>query len=266
MRGLLIAMAALAVVACAVPGAAAQDVVRISGRVVENESSAPIPAVDVTVRTADDRFLRSAITDDDGRFQVLVRGRVQAITLYASRIGFSDNRTPLLWFDGHDFFNVEIRLDPEAILLAPLEVLARSGARSSPVLAGFRHRLDSGTGYYITRDDIDRRRPMYITDMLAEVPGVRLTSSGSGSRRTISMSRGTRQVCPVQVFMDGRLLTAPIRTRSGTENAAASIDDFVSPLSVEGIEVYRGLSTVPAEFMTPDAQCGVVAIWTRRGG
>ena len=44
------------------------------------------------------------------------------------------------------------------------------------------------------------------------------------------------------------------------------IDEVISPGSVEGIEVYRGLSTVPAEFLNPDAECGVIAIWTRRGG
>jgi hypothetical protein len=81
------------------------------------------------------------------------------------------------------------------------------------------------------------------------------------------MARSSGRGCPVQVFVDGLLMTASVMDASGaTENAGAAIDDFVSPLSVEGIEVYRGLSTVPPEFLTPEADCGVVAIWTRRGG
>jgi hypothetical protein len=28
--------------------------------------------------------------------------------------------------------------------------------------------------------------------------------------------------------------------------------------------VYRGLSGVPAEFLTPEARCGVIALWTQR--
>jgi hypothetical protein len=42
------------------------------------------------------------------------------------------------------------------------------------------------------------------------------------------------------------------------------VDDLVSPLDVEAVEVFRGLSSVPPEFLTPEARCGVIAIWTRR--
>jgi hypothetical protein len=45
-----------------------------------------------------------------------------------------------------------------------------------------------------------------------------------------------------------------------------SVDDLVAPGAIEGIELYRGTATIPAEFLTPQARCGVVAIWTRRGG
>jgi hypothetical protein len=46
---------------------------------------------------------------------------------------------------------------------------------------------------------------------------------------------------------------------------APTIDDVVTPNVTEGIEVYRGVATVPPEILSPDAMCGVVAIWTRRG-
>lgn len=65
--------------------------------------------------------------------------------------------------------------------------------------------------------------------------------------------------CPVQIFLDGRLIT-----RGAVMEVP--VDDLVTPEAVEGIEVYRGLSTVPPEFLTPNSRCGVVAIWTRRGG
>ena len=46
-----------------------------------------------------------------------------------------------------------------------------------------------------------------------------------------------------------------------------ALDDFVMPQDVEAIEVYRRASEVPAHFggMSTATQCGVIAIWTRRG-
>jgi hypothetical protein len=59
------------------------------------------------------------------------------------------------------------------------------------------------------------------------------------------------------VFVDGR----PANRRGNV-----SINDLASPSGLEGMEVYRGLATVPPEFLTPEARCGVIALWTRRGG
>lgn len=244
--------------------AAAQDVVRIFGRVVEEESGTPIPGVDLTIRGSEGRFIRSAVTDDVGSFEVLVQN-VDAVKIYASRLGYMDNTTPVLHFDGHDFYQVEIRLDPEALLLAPLEVIARSEATQSPLLANFRQRLASGSGYYITRTDVEQRNPMHVTDLLRDIPGVNLQSSGRGSQRTVRMSRASSRDCPVQVYVDGFLLTRSIPTSTGWSAETFTIDDVVSPSSIEGIEVYRGPSTVPPEFLGPGASCGVIAIWTRRG-
>ncbi len=68
--------------------------------------------------------------------------------------------------------------------------------------------------------------------------------------------------CPVQVYLDGMHLNR----NDGPEHVrAVAIDDYVSPGSVLGIEIYRGLSTVPPEFLNRYARCGVVALWTLRG-
>ena len=44
-----------------------------------------------------------------------------------------------------------------------------------------------------------------------------------------------------------------------------AIDDYVHPSEVEGIEIYRGESDTPAEFVTRWVGCGTIVIWTRRG-
>jgi hypothetical protein len=263
MRQLPFVLTALLTVAATVP-ATAQDRVRISGTVRDEGTSAPISAVDLVARTPTGRFLLSTVTDEAGRFDFQVR-YTPGVQLFASRIGYADNTTPVLHFDGDTFFELELRLSPDAVLLAPLEVVTRRTAERSRVLTGYHARLETGLGYYITREEIERARPSFVSDLLAQVPGVRLSSSGSGTRRAVSMARSVGHNCAVQVFVDGILITKQIMTPGGVRTEGVVIDDVVLPNSVEGIEVYRGLSTVPARFLTPEADCGVIAIWTRRG-
>lgn len=238
----------------------AQNRVQIVGTVLDDQTGNPVPGVDLVVRNAYDQYLSRAVSDSLGRFSFRVY-RTRAVRIYAARIGYERTGTPLLYFDGNEFFEVKLHMDPEAVVLAPLEVVARSSVAGSPVLVGFRERLISGMGRYITRADIERRRPMYVTDMLVEIPGVRLSSSGRGSRRVVQMARSDAMMCTVQLFVDGRYMN---RGMSDLLDQV-SIDDFVEPASVEGIEIYRGLSTIPPEFFTPEAKCGVIAVWTRRG-
>jgi hypothetical protein len=228
--------------------------------VVDDRTGEPITGVDLAARTHSDQFLGSATSDDAGRFSFTVY-RTSAIRVFAARFGYTRTSTPLLHFDGNDYFEVELRLDPDVLLLAPLEVIARRQAVRSPILAGFRDRMIRGGGYYITRADIERRNSMYVTDMLLDVPGVRASSSGRGSRRLLQMGRTEGWGCSVQVFVDGVLVTPRI---PGMGEIA--IDDVVAPGSVEGIEVYHGLSSLPPEFYNTEAKCGVIAIWTHRGG
>lgn len=231
----------------------------VHGRVVEDESEAPISAADVVLVGPEGELLQATVADEEGsfRFEPVSLG---AVRLEVSRLGYEPTTTSVLHFDEFSFFRVEIRLAREAVLLAPLEVVARSRSES-PVLEEFEdRRASAASGWFFTRDEIRDLRPAFVTDLLARVPGVRLESSGRGTRRTLSMSRTSAMGgCPVQVFVDGFHLNA------GSEDDVV-VDDAVSPEAVEGIEVYRGLSSVPAAFMNPEAHCGVVAIWTRRGG
>ncbi len=237
--------------------------VRIVGRVIDDVTETPIPQAEISLLAPDGSVLSRTLSSETGTFEFEVR-RVRGVRITARQLSYADNTTPLLYFDGRRFFQVEVRLDPEAILLAPLEVIAWSGELDDALLGGFRQRLEAGLGIFITREAVEARNPTMVTDLLREVPGVRVTGGGPGAEATIRMARAGMSNCATQIFVDGFL----VNRRSGARSAPMDfrIDDVVSPGSVEGIEVYRGLSSVPAEFLNPDAECGVIAIWTRRGG
>lgn len=238
------------------------DSVRLQGRVIESDGTRPIAFVEVTVLDRDLRRLSHLQTGKDGTFSARVLSDREGVYLLAERIGYRTNRTPFLWFDEHSSFELEIRLDRDALLLAPLEVVARE-KRESPVLEGFHARVNQGMGYYVTREQIDEANASLVTDLLATVPGIELRSSGRGLRRIVQMSRSRSLLaCPTQVYVDGMRLNTNMGSPDGQQVA---IDDYVRPGSVEGIEVYKGLSTVPAAFLNEFADCGVVVIWTRRG-
>jgi hypothetical protein len=232
------------------------------GVVIDNTTEQPLAGVRVDIIDDARRLLHSTETDEYGHFRVS-RMRPGPFMLRVARLGYRGSTTPVWSIMGGQVLQVEVRMDAEAIVLAPLAVTSsRRATRPSPVLEGFRDRLAIGLGHFITRADIERRNPARVTDLLATVPGVQLESGGRGNHSVVYMTRSTQGRCPAQVYVDGMLLNRRLITG---RDAGFVIDDAVNPASIEGIEVYRGTAGMPAEFLSPEASCGVVVIWTRRG-
>lgn len=227
--------------------------VTLVGQIVDNQTGSPIRGANVILLDQQGRWVSVRTVGDDGAFEFTVR-REGPYRLRGSRIGFRENTTPRLFLGQHSMVRVELRLDAEAVLLAPLEVVARSPARQSPMLDNFEARRQAGLGTFITREQIEKQRPGRLTDILAVMAGVRLESAGGAGHQRVVYLRAT---CPAQVFIDGYLLNRP--------GASIAIDDVVAPKSVHGIEIFGGYATIPAEFLNQNSRCGVVAIWTRRG-
>jgi hypothetical protein len=251
-------------------GAASADAqVNILGRVIEDASQLPVAGVNVQLQTDRGRTLERGVTDAMGRFH-FVSTTTTPVRIHAARAGYQATTTPVMRLDGFMTFQVEVRMDVDVVPLAPLEVVARYRMSVGPTLAGFEHRRQGGMGIFLTREQIEQRSQGEVTDILATLPGVWLQRSATGNRRIVHMARALQ--CPAQIFVDGFHVNrsgrqAPGRMgRSTAMTDAFPIDDLVKPGTVHGIEVYQGVSNIPAEFRTADAECGVVAIWTRREG
>jgi hypothetical protein len=230
---------------------------RVAGRAVDDASGAALPGVRITFRSAEGRLMLERVTDSVGAFEFakadFVSGRLQADLL-----GYKSATTPLLDLRSDQSDVIEIRLSPDPLPLDSVDVTAEA-RRTSPVLDAFYDRVGGGLGYFITREDISRRRPLRTSDLIASAPGVRLESSGSGQRRIATMSRATGR-CRAEIFVDGMHVT-----RWAGSDGGVSVDEVASPGVIEGIEVYTGGVRAPAEFRSAGGECGVIAIWTRRG-
>jgi Carboxypeptidase regulatory-like domain/TonB-dependent Receptor Plug Domain len=269
--------AALAATASGLGEVQAQTVVH--GKLVDDATEQGIAGGQVSLVGSEGRSHRAVTTDAQGRFffDGITPGPMR---MRAQQRGFESAFTPFLQTAPGDTVELEIRLAREAVLLAPLTVVGRSERRESIQLQGFYQRLAAGFGSFVTRDDIQRRNPLYASDMLLTVPGVRLGNTNLQGRRTLTSTRSLRLggACPMQIFVDGfhvnrrrPRLSESLVDSAGTRVAVddsdpgLSLDEFVSAGELEGIEVYKGASDTPAEFWSPDAVCGTIVVWTRRG-
>lgn len=271
----------LVAVVVAAPSAAAQG--RVAGRIVDAQTGEAVQGASVSMMSSEGRYRRITDTDANGIFffEEVTPGRFR---LNAARMGYVTAQGSYVDLAHNDTVVVDIRMSSSGVLLQPVTVVARSAPRSSPMLRAFYERMDRGIGSFISRDDIAARNPMYVTDLLVTLPGVRL-GAWTPAGRQVYMSRSIKsgpEGCPVQFFVDNvhvnrttGLIEAGANQRGRDTTSFAptalevgrqpSIDEFVHPAAIEGIEVYPGLGSVPAEFMSPEARCGTVVVWTRRG-
>lgn len=188
-----------------------------------------------------------AITDDAGSFR-LNRVRAGELTLLVRRLGYKPE-SPTVRVNASGEARMEVRLAALAIRLPTVEVRRQVEVYDSR-LAGFNARREKHVGHFVTREELDRMRSARFVDALRQIPGVQMRPLRGGGT-TIAL-RGSR--CPPLVFIDG------FPADAGTMDL-----DMLDLASVEGIEVYSGVATVPPEFMGARGThaCGVVAVWSR---
>lgn len=237
--------------------AAAQGGGVVAGRVLDDSTGLGIAGARVELLSDSRRVLHATTADDSGDFSIPIRRRGR-YRLRASRMGFAGAVTPAVGISHTDSLAVEVRLTTDRVLLAPLQVVARPARRHrSHGLDNYRTRLASHVGgRFVTREEVARRNTSRLTDILATKG---LVVAGSGLYFP-------RNRCSPMVYMDGMLMTrqTPRRRSRIIGQPAYDAVNMVSPGDVEGIEIYQGRSSIPAEFGGPGAECGVIAIWTRR--
>ena len=222
----------------------------ILGRVTDRVSGDPVPEVVVNVAEAG----HVARTDADGRFMLpeLMPGRHEVAF---SHLGYQPRSESIRVQTGH-VTNVQVVLAVDAIALDAIEVAVDRRDRNLES-AGFYQREEDGWGNFVDREDIENWNPIELTDALIRFPGVAIVADARSPIDRRLMFRRGRGTCSPRVYLDGVMLTG-LR--------AFSINDIVNPISVAGIEMYRGVAGIPPQYSGLGTDCGVVLIWLRRGG
>ena len=229
------------------PGTAARAVGTVAGR-VEGTDSRPIAGARIEVL----RSTVAAVSREDGSFTL---GGVATGTqlLIARQLGFDVVRTPIN-VTSREPTIVTVTLGRAINVMDPVLVVAR--ANYTLERSGFNSRKRSGRGHYFSREDIEKRQPNHITNLLVSIPEV-IVSRGRGGADVQRRRRviGGAPSC-TRLYVDG----------FEWRNMMPGDLDAINPSDVIGLEVYPSY-TVPAEFRdTFDRGCITLVVWTQMRG
>lgn len=214
----------------------------MSGFAVDTESN-PLSGVEVTI--AGTNFV--AVSDDRGAFR-FPRTPPPPFVVRARRIGFTSMSAEVS--ERQRIGPLTLVMRPAAQTLPSVNILPERVVHTGR-LAEYYTRLERRAGgVFITREDIDRGSARNLSVLLERVPGLQLMRGRVGS--TILRFRG--RSCRPLVWFDG----VPM------PSAEVDINSF-PPTSLHGIELYFGLSTVPARYigLRDSATCGTILLWSR---
>ena len=190
-----------------------------------------------------------AVTGSDGAFALdgLPSGTSQIV---ARKIGFSP-ASAVVDLTARQPRNVTLMMTKATVTLEAVTVTATIAARLQRV--GFAERRKMGLGRFIDTEEIERRQPMSVTDIIQYFPGFRIEETQFG--RTIVPTRsvsGQSANC-INLFIDHVHWDL---------NDPGDLDRALNVNEIAAVETYAG-GYVPQEFSVPNKNCATIVIWTK---
>ncbi len=209
--------------------------------VVTSISSEPIPDVEVTILKPAGNS-REVTTGSDGKFSIsgLPDGNV---SVRFRRLGY-EARVIEVAMNSAKQTSLDVVLKP---VPEELEAMLIREDEQRYLREFYEHRKQrSSYGKFFTSDEIRRRGAMYTSDMLRNLPGVRLSASSSNGS-TVKV-RG----CTPMLWIDGQRIPN------------SEVDDVTSPGDIAGMEFYQSMAGVPAQYLDRSTRaCGSIIVWTK---
>lgn len=232
----------------------------IAGTVVDPLRS-PVDGVEIRVLGS----TASTLTAANGQFRLLVQSG-RDVLLQFRRPGYE---AQMIRMAGG--WRGEIVLRPGVYRLPDIAVNARFAKPSTYAATNkyddFFRRRRQGFGIFIDREQIERRAPVQVSDLLQAQPGIKaeVTTAGVGwmfyfarcNERRIGNDAAITPM--INVYIDGRK-----QQREYLNPYNGELLDRVHVGDIEMIEIFRGPGELPPEFN--DGNCGAIVIWTRQRG
>jgi hypothetical protein len=231
------------------PSGAQSGVLR--GVVVDSADGSLIESADILAAS----IKQVSRTNAKGQF-TLTKLPKGALEIIIRRIGYQPQQQTIMLSGGdNDSVKVVLVAQPEVLQAVAVDAVERHRRQG---IEDFYVRRTQGIGTFITRQQLEELRGNQATEVLRTVPGIQLfrTKNGDNSVRFTGTSSINHRDCPPNLWLDGQRMN----------NMEL---DQIPANDIEGIELYRGASTTPAQFWQGNSQntfCGTIVVWSRLPG
>lgn len=238
----------------------------IHGRITDGVTGKAVASAGVLVLNPDSTLRTLGLTDGEGRF--LIHSDAGRFILRVERQGYATVWSTPLEMEPSDTLDFAIRLPPDPVQLEALAVVAKADDPS-----GFIDRRRSGMGRYMGPEEIERRPPTEVADLLAHIPGFYMFP-GNGARMLLRVE-GRGRHCTPTVYLDGHLVVKGTATPGGfmtkrNPREGVSLDSVVNARLIRAVEIYQSGAYAPAQFhpaagVGGGGDCAVIVLWTYVG-
>ena len=244
-RGVKRIIASAALVLCVSEVSLAQATLpyAVDGQVASTEG-APIANAEVRVEGAHGVILRILQSDSIGHFTA-ERLSDAPTSLHVRAFGFAPRNVAVTPSATTHRASVTIALEAVAAKLPGMPV-TEDEIDHDKKLAAYRDRKATNSfAHFVDGDDIERRKPQFVSEMLRSIGGVTLQSSDRMGN--VLRIRG----CAPLVWVDG------------VRMPGAQLDEVAPPDDVAGIEIYNSFAGIPSRYFDRTATCGTILVWLR---
>lgn len=227
----------------------------LTGRILD-PTGAGIPRARVTINGD------SAVTLSDAEGHFVLRNLASGTrALSVRRLGFQPAEVPVS-VHARSPVDVTIKLEQFVVVLDTVRITALREMALDRV--GFSRRKTTGMGYYLTPEQIARRRSFDLPDLLAMAPMLRrdysdghavVTGRPHGVIATRPQGVGSRQYGVAGGCVTWWLDDSPW--------IGEGIEEFIRPDELAAVEVYSS-NFAPAQYRGSSSDCSTVVLWTKQ--
>jgi hypothetical protein len=166
---------------------------------------------------------------------------------------------------------IEYALVPEIQRLADVRVEAAVPlSPTAMMLEGFTERRRTGFGTFFDETDLTRWEHRLISDVLRGVSSVKAIGDMSNvyvATNRLAVRSMVRDLgpCFLDIIIDGNLIYSQSSLAGGASQPPPNINALITVTELAGVEIYGGVSDIPAKYRSAGNMCGAILFWTRRG-